>query len=284
MLLIYEQKKMKNDFYGLVASLVYNDRERLEAAFGGGWNKYDGDHYGNVVGVPNYEYYRNNAKKTDFNIYGKANYNLTDQLSAFLDLQYRRVGYKMQDPTDKYGYNTDGAYIIDNTFNFFNPKFGLNYQINDNHRLYASYAIAHKEPTRNDYEDYAGEELKAERLYDLEAGYKYQSREFSAGANIYWMNYNDQFVLTGDLNDIGEAVARNVGKSYRLGIELEAAWQPVSWFRWDVNATLSRNRAKDWTVEDDAAKVHNLGETPLSFSPDLIANNIFTFSYKGLKA
>lgn len=281
---VIEQKKMKNDFYGLVASLVYNDRERLEAAFGGGWNKYDGDHYGNVVGVPNYEYYRNNAKKTDFNIYGKANYNLTAQLSAFLDLQYRRVGYKMQDPTDKYGYNTDRAYIIDNTFNFFNPKFGLNYLINDNHRLYASYAIAHKEPTRNDYEDYAGEELKAERMYDLEAGYKYQSREFSAGANIYWMNYNDQFVLTGDLNDIGEAVARNVGKSYRLGIELEAAWQPVSWFRWDVNATLSRNRAKDWTVEDAAAKVHNLGETPLSFSPDLIANNIFTFSYKGLKA
>ena len=291
---LIEQKKMANDFYGAVASLVYNDRKGVEAAFGGGWNKYDGDHFGNVVGVPNYEYYRNNAKKTDFNIYAKANYEFLHGLSAFIDLQYRCINYKMEDPADEYGHNcvvlSDGTlkygigYIIDEKFNFFNPKFGLNYDITPNHRLYASYAIAHKEPTRNDYEDNIGTEMKAERLNDFEAGYKFQSEHFSAGANLYWMSYKDQFVLTGELNNIGEAIAKNVGKSYRLGVGLEAAWQPVDWLRWDANATWSRNRAKDWTVTDNDGDTYNLGDTPLSFSPDLILNNILTFNYKGLKA
>ena len=281
---VIEQKKMANDFYGAVASLVYNNRQGLEAALGGGWNKYDGDHFGEVVGVPNHEYYRNNAKKTDFNIYGKVNYEFTKGLSGFLDLQYRHIGYKMQDPTDEYGFNQDGKYVVDDKFNFFNPKFGLNYDITRNHKVYASFAIAHKEPTRNDYEDNIGTELKAERLNDLEVGYKFQSERFSAGANIYWMSYKDQFVLTGELNEIGEAIATNVGKSYRLGLELEAAWKPLDWLRWDANATLSRNRAQDWTVKDNDLDVVNLGDTPLSFSPDFIMNNILTFDYRGFKA
>ena len=281
---VIEQKKMANDFYGAVASLLYNNHEGLEAAFGGGWNKYDGDHFGNVVGRPNYEYYRDNAKKTDFNIYAKANYEFVRGLSAFVDLQYRHIGYKMQDPTDSYVSNKSQDYIINDKFNFFNPKVGLNYDITPHHKVYASYAIAHKEPTRNDYEDNIGTDLKAERLNDLEVGYKFQSARFSAGANIYWMSYKDQFVLTGELNNIGEAIAKNVGKSYRLGIEVEAAWQPVDWFRWDANATWSKNRAKDWTITDNDGDVHNLGETPLSFSPDFIANNILTFNHKGFKA
>jgi iron complex outermembrane receptor protein len=281
---VIEQKKMANDFYGAVASLVYNNRQGLEAALGGGWNKYDGDHFGEVVGVPNHEYYRNNAKKTDFNVYGKVNYEFTKGLSGFLDLQYRHIGYKMQDPTDEYGFNLDGKYVVDDKFNFFNPKFGLNYDITRNHKVYASFAIAHKEPTRNDYEDNIGTHLKAERLNDLEVGYKFQSERFSAGANIYWMSYKDQFVLTGELNEIGEAIATNVGKSYRLGLELEAAWKPLDWLRWDANATLSRNRAKDWTVKDNDLDVVNLGDTPLSFSPDFIMNHILTFDYHGFKA
>jgi iron complex outermembrane receptor protein len=188
----------------------------------------------------------------------------------------------MQDPSD---YWTGGAktdYIINDKFNFFNPKAGLNYQISKNHRVYVSYAIAHKEPTRNDYENNLGIGIKSERLNDLEAGYKFQSEKFSAGANFYWMNYKDQFVLTGELNEIGEAVAINVPKSYRLGVELEAAWKPVDWFRWDANATFSKNRVKDAQVTlDDGATNASVGDTPLSFSPDVIANNIFTFSWKG---
>ena len=281
---VIEQKKMANDFYGVVASLLYNNQERMEWSVGGGWNKYDGDHFGNVVGVPNYEFYRNNAKKTDFNVYGKMNYEFLHGLNGFVDLQYRHIGYKMQDPTEIYGYNMDGRYVIDDNFDFFSPKFGLNYDITENHKVYASYAIAHKEPTRNDYEDNLDTELKAERLGDLEVGYKYQSSTFSAGANIYWMNYNDQFVLTGELNEIGEAIAKNVGKSYRLGIELEAAWKPIDWLRWDVNATFARNRAKNWEVTLNDGTVESLGDTPISFSPGAIVNNIFTFDYKGLKA
>jgi len=153
--------------------------------------------------------------------------------------------------------------------------------------VYASYAIAHKEPTRNNFENNINAELempKAERLNDLEVGYKYQSTVFTAGANFYWMNYKDQFVLTGEIDKIGEAITRNVPKSYRLGVEVEAALKPVEWFRWDVNATWSKNRVKGITVQLTDNSVADLGDQPLAFSPEWIANNIFTFNYKGLNA
>ena len=207
-------------------------------------------------------------------------------LNGYIDLQYRYVNYRMQDPTDSWGYNTTGEYVIDDSYNFFNPKFGLNYDINTQHKVYASYAIAHKEPVRNNYEDNQGLPLSAERLNDLELGYKFLSPRFSAGVNFYWMDYKDQFVLTGALNEIGEAVALNVPKSYRLGVELEAAWQPVDWFRWDANATFSKNRVKDSkvTLSDKEKTTVSVGDAPLSFSPDVIFNNIFSFNYRGLKA
>ncbi len=297
---LIRQKKMDNDFYGAVASLNFNNRKDLEASLGGGWNKYDGDHFGRVIWQganpyvkhlePDFEYYRNNAQKTDFNIYGKVNYTFMQGLSGYIDLQYRHIHYRMQNPGDWWDPTTTSDYFVDDKFNFFNPKFGLNYQLNDNHRVYASYGIGHKEPTRNDYQNnynYSKNtylSMKAERLNDLEVGYKYMSERFSAGANFYWMDYKDQFVLTGELNDIGEAVAINVPKSYRLGVELEAAWMPVEWFRWDANATFSKNRVKDAKVTlDDGTTNASVGDTPLSFSPDVIANNILTFSYQGAK-
>lgn len=294
---LIRRMQMGNDFFGAIASVNYDNQKNLTANFGGGWNKYDGDHWGNVLWHKvngdiardnNFEYYRNNAKKTDFNIYGKASYEFVKGLSAFLDLQYRHVNVKMQDPSDRFiGNSFTGDYIINEKYDFFNPKFGFNYEINTNNKAYISYAIAHKEPVRNNYEAWnsGSEKPKAERLNDLELGYKYQSSKFSAGANFYYMNYKNQFVLTGELNSIGEAVTRNFDKTYRMGIELEAAWKPVSWFQWDANATWSKNRAKDMmvTLEDGETNV-NLGETPLSFSPDFIFNNILTFQYSGFKA
>ena len=294
---LIRRMQMGNDFFGAIASVNYDNQKNLTANFGGGWNKYDGDHWGNVLWHKvngdiardnNFEYYRNNAKKTDFNIYGKASYEFVKGLSAFLDLQYRHVNVKMQDPSDRFiGNSFTGDYIINEKYDFFNPKFGFNYEINTNNKAYISYAIAHKEPVRNNYEAWnsGSEKPKAERLNDLELGYKYQSSKFSAGANFYYMNYKNQFVLTGELNSIGEAVTRNFEKTYRMGVELEAAWKPVSWFQWDANATWSKNRAKDMmvTLEDGETNV-NLGETPLSFSPDFIFNNIFTFQYAGFKA
>lgn len=286
---LVRQKKMGNDFYGAIASLNYNNRKGLQATVGGGWNKYDGDHFGKVVWsefgstTPDLEYYRNNAKKTDGNIYGKVSYDIVDGLSAYVDLQYRHVNYKMEDPGDYYGANKTGEWVVNKSFDFFNPKAGLFFDIDKNNKVYASVAVAHKEPTRNDYEDNIGTDLKAERLIDWEAGYKFASPTFSAGANFYYMTYRDQFVLTGEINSIGEAIAKNAGKSYRMGLELEAAWKPVDWFRWDANATFSKNRAKDWTVDVDGVAT-SLGDTHLSFSPDVIFNNIFTFTYKGLNA
>ena len=315
---LVRRKGLQNDFYGVVASLLYNNHRNLEGTIGGGWNKYDGDHFGRIVWsgtpylyyynkandkklkdaqgtvygdvygttvTPLYEYYHNNARKTDFNIYAKANYTLTQGLNAFVDLQYRHVGYKLQDPGDWYGANATGDYVINDKFNFFNPKLGLNYDIDRHNKVYASYAIAHKEPTRDNYQDNMGLDIRPERLNDLEVGYKYLSQTFSAGANVYWMNYKDQFVLTGQLNDIGQAVAINIPKSYRLGLELEAAWQPVEWLRWDANATFSRNRVKNSMVTlDDYTTVASVGDAPLSFSPDVIVNNIFTFQWQGLRA
>ena len=299
-----DQQKMDNDFFGAVASLTYNNKKNLQAILGGGWNCYQGDQFGHIVwtkpGVtttvpeaalsPDFEYYRNHSRKTDFNIYGKVTYDLINGLAGFVDLQYRHVHYKLQDPTVGFGYNLDGRYVIDNSYNFFNPKFGLNYDITPQHKVFVSYGIGHKEPVRNNFMQQIanpGNEdavAKAERLGDLEMGYKFQSRKFSAGATFYWMHYKDQLVLSGELNAIGEPLTKNLDKSYRLGIELEAAWQPVDWFRWDANATLSRNRVKDVfvTLDDNQTKAA-LGDQPLSFSPDLIFNNILTFTYKGFK-
>ena len=294
---LVRQKKMDNDFYGAVASIVYDNKQNLQATIGGGWNKYEGDHFGLIkwvkspvdVLMPDHKYYDDKTKKTDFNIYGKVTYDLLAGLSAYVDLQYRHVGIKMDGPTDEINWDTNQriVYDMDKSFNFFNPKFGINYDINPNHKVYASYAIAHKEPTRNNFQNSLNAELdmpKAERLNDLEIGYKYQSKVFSAGANFYWMDYKDQFVLTGEIDKIGEAITRNLPKSYRLGVEVEAAVKPVDWFRWDVNATWSKNRVKDITVQLADNSVSNLGDQPLAFSPDWIANNIFTFNYKGLKA
>lgn len=313
---LVRRKQMGNDFYGAVASVNYNGNKGLTATLGGGWNKYIGDHYGNVIwaGAPyanfydkdgnqlleggqavvdnnlnparlvNFEYYRNRAKKTDMNVYGKVNYEFVHGLNAYVDLQYRHINYTMQDPNEYYGTNVDGKYVINQNYNFFNPKAGLFYEINPNHKVYASFAVAHKEPTRNDFTDNAVTELKAEQLFDWELGYYFASPRFTAGVNLYYMNYKDQFVLTGELNSIGEAISRNVGKSYRMGVELQAGWKPLNWLRWDANATFSRNRAKNWTVTLDDNSTANLGDTPLSFSPNVIANNIFTFTYAGFRA
>ena len=289
------KKLMENNLYGVVASINYDNKSNYKATLGGGWNKYVGDHWGEVLWTkdkvntfyPGYEYYRNRAWKSDFNLYTKESWTFLPGLNAYIDLQYRHVGYRMQDPRDYY-INEDRTkgYWAHDDFDFFNPKFGINYQLDSHNRLYASYAISHKEPTRNDYQDNEVQHLKAEKLQDVEFGYRYESQKFTAGVNFYYMYYNHQYVLTGELNDIGEMKAsnENSGRAYREGVELEAAWKPVDWFRWDANATLSRNICKDWTVTLKDGSAVSLGDTHTAFSPDFIFNNIFTFNYKGFNA
>ena len=298
---LIRQKRMGNDFYGAVASANYDNQKGLQANIGGGWNKYDGDHYGRLIWVrefsgdinPDHEYYRNNAKKTDGNIYAKMNYQLTTGLSAFADLQYRHVSYKMTGTSQEFDDNhLQRPLTLDRQYDFFNPKAGLTYDINPAHKLYASYAIAHKEPTRNDFEDMMAEtetvDPKAERLNDLEVGYTFTTKGLTLGANLYYMDYDNQFVLTGAQDSNGEMVARNIKDSHRAGIELTADWQPIDGLEWNVNATFSQNKAKNMQLtlinEDWSQSNINAGTTHLAYSPDIIIGSTLSYHIKGFRA
>ncbi len=288
---LIRRKYLRNDFFGGVYALNYK-QGRWEASLGGAMNHYNGRHFGTLVSVinptvtnyPDTEYYRNKAEKDENSFYGKLNYEVGKGLNAYVDLQYRHINYRIQNPDDKYSTAQTEGWRYDEHYNFFNPKAGLFWQINPNHALYGSWAISHREPVRNDFEGNPDPKPRAERMNDWELGYKYQSETFSGGVNFYHMTYKDQFVLTGEISATGEMIHQNVGNSYRQGIELQGAWKPIDWFRWDANATFSRNRAKDWTVKSDNKKPLNFGTTHLSFSPDVIFNNIFTFDYHGFAA
>jgi iron complex outermembrane receptor protein len=287
---LVRRKMMENDFGGMVFSLNYKSK-RLDAVLGGGLNRYVGDHFGRVIWVknyvgalaPNHTYYSNQGRKTDGNIYAKAAYALTSQFNLWADMQYRHINYQMNGPSDN-GVN----FNINDTFDFFNPKFGVNYQINAAQRVYASLSVAHKEPTRDNYKDLkAGQKPTAERMLDYELGYQYRNRWLSAGVNLYYMNYKDQLVPTGEANAIGEAVAINMPKSYRMGIEAMVGMQPVKHLNIDLNATWSRNRIQDFseTLYKDYADpiVINHGDTPIAYSPDFIANGTVRYTLGGFE-
>ena len=299
---LVRKKAMDNHFGGGVFSLNYKD-ERLNASLGGALNRYEGDHFGKVLWVKNYagmlspdhEYYRNVGTKTDGNVYLKADYSLTDNLNAYADLQYRHIDYTIEGNNDKWNSVTnDGLQRldIDDTFDFFNPKFGLSWQINDHNRVFGSFSVAQKEPTRNNYTDgKLLEHPKAECLLDYELGYVFANKWLNIGANLYYLDYKDQLVLTGELNEIGEPVAANVPESYRMGVELMAGVKLDCGFTWDINATLSKNRVKDFTetlYEDEwiggEQWITKKGDTHIAFSPDFILNNQFGYNYKGFSA
>ena len=296
---LVRKKAMDNHFGGTVFAVSYKD-EKITATAGGGANIYYGDHFGHVLWVKNYvgellpthEYYRNNGTKYDANIYLKAEYRPIECLNIYADAQYRHIGYRIEGNNDKWNDATDShqALAIDEKFNFFNPKAGISYLPNESNRLYASVGVAHKEPTRNNYTDgKLNEHPTAERLIDYEMGYTFSSRLFTVGANIYFMDYKDQLVLTGELNEIGEPLAANIPKSYRAGIELTAGLQLPCGFGWNANATFSHNRIKDFTevLYDDNTyekwEIHH-NNTPLAFSPAIIANNSFSYEWRGIEA
>ncbi|MBQ8736858.1 MAG: TonB-dependent receptor [Bacteroidaceae bacterium] len=296
---LVRKKAMYNVFVGAVFALTYKN-DRMNASVGGGLNRYEGKHFGNVLWVKNYagmlspdhEYYRNTGEKTDGNIYVKADYALTDNLNAYADMQYRHIDYSIEGCNDKWNTVTnDGLQRLDinDKFDFFNPKFGLSWRINSESRLFGSFSVAQKEPTRNNYTDgKLLEHPKAERLFDYELGYMYANKWLNFGANLYYMDYKDQLVLTGELNEIGEPVAANVPDSYRMGVELMAGMKLDCGFTWDINATLSKNRVKNFTetlYEDEWVGgeqwTTQKGDTHIAFSPDFILNNRFGYSIKG---
>ena len=283
---IVNRKWLDNDFYGLVFALTHK-KDRVDFTLGGGWNTYDGDHFGNVIWAqylgdvaPNYEWYRGNGLKKDFNIYGKFNYQLAKKLNVYADLQYRNINYKIT------GINDDLRDISqEHDFNFFNPKLGIFFQPTDNQKLYVSFAVANREPNRDNFVDADpnGKQPVHETLHDWEMGYDFQSSNFTAGANLYYMNYKDQLVLTGEINDVGGVIMLNVDKSYRAGLELQTGWKISRNLQWNANATFSKNKIKDFIeyVDDwdtGGQQVFELGTTDLAFSPNFIGNSQILFT------
>jgi iron complex outermembrane receptor protein len=264
---LVRQKWLDNDFYGTTFSVKYA-AEKLDVIFGGGWNKYEGDHYGKVIWARyasqselGDHYYDDFSTKTDGNIFAKANYQFTEKLSFYGDLQYRNVKYKA---------NSFETGLVDDNFNFFNPKAGLNFEINQKNTLYFSYARANREPNRTDYE---GGNVTPEKLNDFELGWRFNSEKFQLTSNVYYMAYKDQLILTGTLDDVGSPIRSNSEKSYRLGFEVDATIKLSDKFILRPNFTLSSNKNVDLAVEGQ-----NYGTTDIAYSPSVIAGNIIVYS------
>ena len=304
---ITRKKVMDNGFGGGVFDLTYKN-SRLQTTFGGGMNKYTGWNFGNVLSTlddnhvatiyTDNEFYRYRGEKWDGNLYLKADYNLCKGLNGYVDLQWRHIDYRLRGENERWDYAAGAPQDLNITrvYDFFNPKVGLNYQFRKHHRVYASWSVAHKEPTRNNFITDLSVQPVSERLFDYEAGYEFRNDWLHAGANLYYMDYKDQLVLTGKLNEIGEPLSENVPESYRLGAELSFGLKTRVGFSWDVSATLSRNRVKDFKEvlpvnEYDADgnwigsrnEVVDHGETHLAFSPDYTFVNIFRYTIKGFE-
>lgn len=287
-----------NGFGGGQATVNFR-RGRWNATLGGAVSDFDGHHYGRVKWVRNYvgpidplqKYYDNHGRKFDSNVYLRANYDIDRHFSVFADLQYRHIHYTITGMSDNWDWNTSSLAILDveRRWDFFNPKVGVSYT-SGVHRGFASWAVAQKEPTRDNFTDGTPESYpKAERLDDFEVGYSFNHKLFSVGVNLYYMLYKDQLVVTGQLSDTGNPLSVNVPDSYRMGIELQGALRPCEWFDWQFNITLSRNRIKnfvEYIYEDEWTNPisFDLGDTPIAFSPDIIFNNAFNFKYRDFDA
>ena len=275
---------LDNDFYGGVYALNYvSDNDRLDATLGGSYHYYEGLHFGEVIWARfasgseiEDRFYENDAEKSDFNIYTRFNYELLPGLHAYLDLQYRRVGYEFQ------GFDRQGDNVTQQvTLDFFNPKAGLFYRIDERAEVFASFAVANREPNRNDFtETTADSRPEPERLYDTELGYERRWDKGALRLNAYYMYYRDQLVLNGEVNDVGAYTRVNVDRSYRLGLEVTGGLQLLPKLRLEGNLTLSRNKVPAFTEFVDVydENFNYIGqegiqreETDLSFSPEIIS-------------
>ena len=269
---LVRQLWLDNYFYGGIYSLQYKNKG-AQLTLGGGINRYNGRHYGRVtwadIGFPvDYEWYRLTSLKSDFNLYGKWQQQLTTGLSSFIDLQYRHADYRIN------GFRDNPTLYISNSYNFFNPKLGFNYRRN-NWNAFASLAVANKEPNRDDFEAGAGTQPRPESLYDTELGVEKRHAQASWGLTMYYMRYRNQLVLTGRINDVGAYTRTNIPVSYRLGAELQGNWRATSWLQFNGNLTISENKVLDFTEyidnwDDGGQQVNHYRKTDISFSPALI--------------
>lgn len=282
---LIRRKWLDNDFYGTVFS--YNTSiDNVDLTFGGAWNTYTGRHYGEVIWAQyasdselGHIYYDNDATKDDFNVYTKLNYQYNDKLNLYADLQRRTIDYTF------IGFDQEGNSVEQSAnFDFFNPKFGIFYQMDQKRSAYASFAVANKEPNRNDFVESSPESRpKHETLFDTELGYKMNRNKFQFGINAYYMVYENQLVLTGQINDVGAYTRTNIDYSERKGIEVEAAYLISEKLKWLGNATFSENKIANFTEYVDnwdtwGQETIHYEDTEISFSPDLIWAS--TFSYQ----
>lgn len=299
------KKGLTQHTYGIVYNTNYKD-EHWDVIGGLNLQQFRGNHWGYLTYIANqaaesqflgsngqYKYYDSDAHKYDYSAFVKANYRFADNWNVFADLQFRRVEYKTDGVNDKFVEQADGTYKnqvldINEKYNFFNPKAGISYT-NNGHKAYASVAYSNREPERNNYTDnYNYPFPEQEKLLDVEFGYQYQGSNWHAGANFYYMGYDNQLVQTGQLSDIGEALTTNVKDSYRMGVELTAGWAPLSWMSLEGNASLSKNKIKDFDEyvdnwDGDPLKIHYDNST-LSFSPSAILNGFIDLHYAGFSA
>jgi iron complex outermembrane recepter protein len=284
---LVRRRFLDNRFYGFTFGLNYDNKSRIQATFGGALNYYEGNHYGEVIWSKiavqfdkDYRYYESQGNKTDANLYGRINYQAAEKLNLYGDLQFRKINYRID------GIDNDLRDITqEHVYNFFNPKIGAFLNFNNQIQVYLSLAVGNREPNRSALIDAnpARPYPTAERLYNTEAGFKFQSRVFSANANIYYMYYHDQLVLTGRINDVGDPVMENVDKSYRTGLELSLGIMILKNLRWDFNSTISSNKILDFTEYIDnwdewpEQITNELGTTDIAFSPSLVAGSIMSW-------
>ncbi len=275
---------LNNKFYGVTYNLKYVPKKDLNLVLGGAYNEYKGAHYDNIqwtqlsAGIPpGYEYSRNDAFKTDFNIFGKADYKI-GKVTLFADMQYRHVYYSFLGFNDALQ-NVQQKVDLD----FFNPKAGITYQLSPQSNVYASFAVGNHEPDRDDYtQSTPNSRPKPENLKDWEIGYRTHQGIFSGGINAFYMLYNNQLVLTGALNDVGDQIRSNVKDSYREGLEFDGALRFSNMLTWAATAALSSNKVKNFQQylyhSDNGNTVeYTYSKTDIAFSPDFVGSSTISF-------
>ena len=276
---------LNNEFYGATYALDYHPGTIVNATLGGAYNEYRGAHYNNIEFVqeattitPNYEYSRNQAQKNDFNLFGKVDLRL-GKFTLFADMQYRHLYYSFLGLDE----NLNNLQQVV-TLNFFNPKGGITYQIDPNSNVYASIAVANHEPNRSDYVvAKPSARPSPENLKDLEVGYRITTPIFKGGINGYYMKYTNQLVLTGALNDVGEAIRVNVPDSYRLGVEFDGKLKIAKGLAWAATAALSKNKIKSFTAsyidyDNNQNVTAQANNTNIAYSPAFVGSSELAWS------
>ena len=285
---IIRRRWLDNIFYGSILTFSYQGEKGLKIVGGGAWNYYDGGHFGEIVWARNasqseidQHYYDNSAQKLEVNGFLKSNYQWK-KFNFYLDLQVRQINYRYLAAVEYFTNIKPSSRSVD--FTFFNPKAGLMYDINSKNNLYASVAVANREPVRDDFvQSSATSAPKAEHLTNVEAGHRFRSGKLFVNTNMYVMNYNNQLILTGEINDVGNYIRTNVAKSYRSGLEVESGYMLTKKWSITINLTLSQNKIKEFNEYIDNYDNYDANgnmiqtvvkhtNTDIAFSPSIIGS------------